>query len=335
MVTGESLFETLALNLIRYDRENPMRGSSQRDDLPAWEQDHPEHPHKKGTVAAGYLDYLTWQSRRIHLYSEGDTQVVRECQLQQGLKLADPAPLDPLKCYRRDPKRGYVAVSFREERALWRDSHALFQVAEESHKRPAILNWLAQLASLPQGNAGDIKSVYRFAAFGLATGEGKAASVTLWRQERLPLPLAYLEDLDLLGDLGLALAYVEDVGRDLRGSAWTFAKVLLAPPEGASSPPRREIIEPIARSLAPERRFWPVLESPFLDLMEVLPRLDADARDAELLRWRREVRGAALEALEDTVRDLNASTRELRAVAVAERAFRRNLRRVLEAQETL
>jgi CRISPR system Cascade subunit CasA len=334
LVTGENLFETLALNLIRYDRENPIPATSRRDDLPAWEQEQPEQPRKEGTVPAGYLDYLTWQSRRIHLYTEGDPSTVRECQLQQGLKLADPTPADPFKYYRKDPKRGPVAVSFREERALWRDSHALFQAAGESYKRPAIFNWLAQLASLPPGKSSGIKPAYRFAAFGLATDEGKAASVTLWRQERLPLPLAYLEDLDLLGDLGLALAYAEDVGQDVRGSAWTFAKLLLTP-EGASSPLRREVIEPISRSLAPERRYWPVLESPFLNLMKTLPDLDAGARDAELLRWRKEVRTAALEALEDTVRDLNASTRELKAVAITEREFRRNLRRGLETQETL
>jgi CRISPR system Cascade subunit CasA len=334
LVAGDTLFETLALNLIRYDRDNPIAGSARREDLPAWEQDHPEPPRKEGTVPAGYLDYLTWQSRRIHLYAGGDPPVVRQCQLQQGFKLADP-PLDPLKCYRKDPKRGYVAVSFREERALWRDSYALFQAAEESHKRPAIFNWLAQLASLSHGKSGCIKPAYRFNALGLATDEGKAASVTLWRQERLPLPLGYLEDGELLADLGLALAYAEDVGGELRGSAWTFAKVLLTPSEGTGLQPRREEIEPIARNLAPELRFWPALEPPFLYLMTNLPGLDANARDDELFRWRRRVRAAALEVLEDTVRDLNASTRELRAVAVAERAFRRNLRRALEAEETL
>jgi CRISPR system Cascade subunit CasA len=332
LVAGSNLFETLALNLVRYDRENPIPASSRREDLPTWEQDNPEQPRRDGTVPAGYLDYLTWQSRRIHLCAEGDPPVVRQCQLQQGLKLADPSPLDPLKCYRRDPKRGQVAVSFREERALWRDSHALFEAEEQ---RPKSFDWLAQLRARPRSESAGLKPAYRFAALGLATDEGKAASVTLWRHERLPLPLAYLEDHELRGDLGRALAYGEKVGRELRSASWTFAKVLLTPPEGTALPPRREDIEPIAQSLAPERRFWPALEPRFLQLMTKLPELDAAEREAELLRWRKELRDAARRALEETVRDLSASTRELKAVAVTERAFNRNLRQTLEAEETL
>ncbi len=333
LVTGDSLFETLMLNLVRYDGDRPIP-RSRREDLPAWEQDNPEQPRKDGTTPAGYLDYLTWQSRRIYLYPEmeGGRLVVMRCQLQQGLKLANPMPLDPLKAYRRDPKRGPVPVSFREDRALWRDSHALFEAEE---LRPRIFNWLAQLAQNPDAKSPRFKPAYRFAALGLATDEGKAASVTLWRHERLPLPLAYLEDHELLGDLGKALAYTEEIGRELRAASWTFAKVLLTPPEATGLAPRREDIEPIARSLAPERRFWPVLESRFLRLMMELPKLDAAAREDELLRWRAEVRGVARKALEETVRDLNASTRELKAVAVTERAFNRKLRHTLEPEETL
>src|SRR5271156_5341402 len=108
LVSGENLFQTLALNLIRYDEEHPFARASNREDLPAWEQEHPEPPCKEGTRPAGYLDYLTWQSRRIHLYPEQDGVSVRCCQLQQNLKLTDDAPRDPFKCYRKDEKRGWV-----------------------------------------------------------------------------------------------------------------------------------------------------------------------------------------------------------------------------------
>ena len=331
LIQGDNLFETLALNLHFMHGDSPIPHSSRREDIPAWERERPPLPRKEGTVPAGYLDYLSWQSRRIHLFAEGDPPIVRQCQLQQGLKLAE-APIDPFKAYRKDPNGGPVAVSFREEQALWRDSHALF---EEAEQRPAIFNWLARLARDPRAESAGIKPSYRFAALGLATDRGKAASVTLWRHERLPLPLKYLEDHDLLGDLGLALAYAEDLARELRAAAWTFATVLLKPSEETGQPPRREEIEPIARSLAPERRFWPALESIFLEFMTKLPEPDAAGREAELLQWRSEVRGTAKTALKETVRDLSASTRELKAVAVAERAFRRNLRRRLEAEESL
>jgi CRISPR system Cascade subunit CasA len=334
LVSGENLFETLALNLIRYDRENPIPWLRGQEDLPVWEQDQRKQPCKEGTVAAGYLDYLTWQSRRIHLFAEGEPPAVRECQIQQGLKLADPPPFDPLKSYRKDSKRGYVAVSFREERALWRDSHTLLEAGEQ---RPEIFNWLAQLARNPSAQAAGIRRAYRFAALGLATDEGKAASVTLWLHERLPLPLRYLEDGELRADLGRALACAEEVAEELRSASWTFAKVLLTPPGEGGRIPRREDIEPIARNLAPERRYWPALEPFFLRFMTRLadPNVDAAAREVELFAWRKLVRNTARSALEETLRDLSTTTRELRAVAVTERAFNRNLRRTLESQEEL
>jgi CRISPR system Cascade subunit CasA len=330
LVVGNNLFETLALNLALYDRDNPIAAIPGAEDRPVWERDALEAPRKEGTAPNGYLDYLTWQSRRIHLYAEGDPPVVRQCQLQQGLKLADPPPEDPFKCYRTDPKRGRLPVSFREERALWRDSHALFEAAGQ---RPEIFNWLAQLREA----AGDgLKPSYRFAAFGLVTDEGKAASVTLWRHEQLPLPLAYLENSDpsLLTDLRGALEYAEDIGRELRGAAWTFAKTLFTSPETVGEP-RREAVEPVARSLAPERRFWPNLEVPFLQLMTKLPTLEASDRSAEIFRWRAQVRGIARRAMEETVRDLNTTKRALRAVAVAEREFNRSVMQTLEGDESL
>lgn len=116
LVSGENLFQTLALNLVRYDEEHPIARSHGRQDLPAWEQDRPAAPRKEGSRPAGYLDYLTWQSRRIHLYPEEDGAFVRFCQLQQNLKLSEDAPRDPFKCYRKEEKRGWVSRCAKKER---------------------------------------------------------------------------------------------------------------------------------------------------------------------------------------------------------------------------
>ena len=65
-VQNESLFQTLALNLIRYpDRANDAVMPCIRLDAPAWEMDDPCKPDR--SVPFGYLDYLTWQSRRVLL----------------------------------------------------------------------------------------------------------------------------------------------------------------------------------------------------------------------------------------------------------------------------
>src|SRR5262249_24412847 len=78
---GETLFETLALNLMPYNRERPIPWVG--EDSVAWEQDQPPVPDPAGTPARGYGDYLTWQSRRIYLIPEGDPPVIRRCQLRQ------------------------------------------------------------------------------------------------------------------------------------------------------------------------------------------------------------------------------------------------------------
>jgi len=65
LALGNNLFETLALNLLIYNKERPIPQLGK--DLPVWEQDSTRQPDKNGTHAQGYIDYLTWQSRRLHL----------------------------------------------------------------------------------------------------------------------------------------------------------------------------------------------------------------------------------------------------------------------------
>ena len=75
----------------------------------------------------GYLDYLTWQNRRILYLPEqraGDV-IVRSMTMGPALRL-DPSILDPMKNYRADEKLGLIAISFSENRVFWRDSATLF-----------------------------------------------------------------------------------------------------------------------------------------------------------------------------------------------------------------
>ncbi|MGP8337715.1 MAG: type I-E CRISPR-associated protein Cse1/CasA, partial [Methanosarcinaceae archaeon] len=65
-LSGETLFETLMLNLVRYDRYRPFFQDS--GDMPAWEKADPFIPLR--THPIGYLDFLTWQKRRIQLIPE-------------------------------------------------------------------------------------------------------------------------------------------------------------------------------------------------------------------------------------------------------------------------
>ena len=254
---------------------------------------------------------------------------MRWCQLQQNLKLSDDATaVDPFKCYRRDEKRGWVPLSFREERALWRDSHTLMQGLAQSHSRTAILGWLAVVTG--GGTQVSVPRVPDLVAFGLATDIGKAASVILWRHERMPLPIAFFSDEALVEKLSNAIAYAEQTGRDLRAAAWTLARTLLEPPvEGAvgqQSRARKEDVEPLAHSFGVERRYWPALDTEFLSFMtqfaEALPiRAMIISRDGAS-----SYSDNARDAFAAATRDLDLTARQLRAVAIAERFLFRRLR---------
>ena len=336
LVSGDNLFQTLALNLMRLDAEHLFDRAPNREDLPVWEQERPAMPRKEGSRPAGYIDYLTWQSRRIHLYAEQDRASVRFCQLQQNLKLTEDASLDPFKCYRRDDKRGRIALQLREDRALWRDSHSLMERSTESHARPKVFEWVAQLADEPGACDMGVGPYFSFSVFGLATESSKAASVTLWRHERLPLPVAYLSDPELLGRLAEAINYAEEVARDLHESTWVLDRTMFQPLDsGNGQQARSDDANRLAQELAPLRFFWPALDCPFIELMSDIAKLSSEQRESRLLEWRQWVRRIARNCFSQITGDFDTGARALRAVAEAERFFMHKLRKHLVSGEQL
>jgi CRISPR system Cascade subunit CasA len=333
LVAGNNLFETLALNLIPYNDERPMKRRG--DDLPAWERDDLPQPDPRGTPLRGYLDYLTWQSRRIHLFPDDCEPVrVRHCQLQQGLRLPDTRPPDPFKPYRRDEQRGFVPVPINPDKALWRDSHALFAEEGATSQRPEVFSWLAQLRRYGELPA---QARYRFSLIGLATDPGKAASLLLWRQECLPLPLAYLEDKDLRDSLREALGLAEEVKDVLAGSVRHLAQLTLCPEsDRGGRKPLRDDVQAVVRRLGPERQYWPRLEAPFRRLLEELPGDAVQEADGltyggrTLPAWRETLRRAATKSFEAIALGLEPTPRARKAVAIAEGEFKRRLGGILK-----
>jgi len=341
LATGTNLFETLALNLLSYndDRPIPRRG----DDLPTWELSNPPSPDPNGNIPNGYVDYLTWQSRRIHLFPEEGTLLVRWCQVQQNLKLAGN-PLDPFKCYRRDDKEGYKPLGLSPERSLWRDSHVLFQQVDQSFMRPEVLNWLSRIEGLRRRGIIDARPSYGLSVFGFAVDPGKAASVILWRHERLPLPLAYLDDADLLSALKDGLDLAESVGDLLSGGfvdvithegpakvpspLRKLAAVVLSPTDDTKVCP--EAVEDLLQHLAPRRLYWSRLEAPFKRFMVKLAEERASGEPGTAFReWIATLHDSALAAFREATLGLDGTGRTLRAVALSEREFNRRLREIL------
>ncbi|MBW1991745.1 MAG: type I-E CRISPR-associated protein Cse1/CasA [Deltaproteobacteria bacterium] len=292
-IIGNNLWETLALNLVGYDQERPVPRHGR--DLPFWELDSLPQPDASGNRVHGYLAYLTWPSRRIHLIPEGQPPVVRFCQIQQNLKLPEPQPLDPFKSYRRDDKRGWVAIGLLPERTVWRDSHTLFQAADPSSQRPGVFDWAARIERLRRAGEIEAKKSYRFTITGLVTEAGKAANLLLWRQERLPLPLAYLEDKDLLDRLKEALHLAEKAHDILRWGLREVASLVLWPESRESGAPGRGPdrgeVDRLLKAWAPGRLYWSGLEAHFRQFLVELPE---DREEDEMAPHRDPNRGPGL-----------------------------------------
>ncbi|MEZ6043685.1 MAG: type I-E CRISPR-associated protein Cse1/CasA [Planctomycetaceae bacterium] len=307
LATGNSLFETLMLNLVWYDPTHPIPS---RKDLPTWEQDSVATNNR---APRGYLESLTWQPRRIRLIPEENG--VREIVYIKGPRCEHVALRpDPMLAYRASKQSGVYPYSFSPERALWRDSSALFLATTTDSSpeffRPDILTHLMNL-SMPGREYLDSNRELDLKAFGIL---GKNAAIEFWRAESLPLPLAFLSSSELVGHLQNALSYAEAAGRFLFGCSKSFATQLLAP-DGRKPDATR--VTTIARSLAPDRPYWSRLELPFRELLHELAD-QPDDRELLVAKWGwQTVRMMAIQAFEETTQQLDHSARTLRAATVA------------------
>lgn len=140
IVEGQSLFETLMLNLLPYNQQSPIPNTL--DDRPAWEQDDPFHPERE--TPYGWLDMLTWQSRRMVLYPEADG-TVRWMYWLPGL-FSDVNLREPMMRYifRQSTQSLLPAATNIESGAQWLN---LGHVARSVDKSLPVMNveWVIQL----------------------------------------------------------------------------------------------------------------------------------------------------------------------------------------------
>lgn len=341
LVRGETLFHTLLLNMHQYHHANRIPFGSRRDDEPAWERD-------KLTEAAdrhpdGYLDLLTWQSRRILLQPEMDETgalVVRRVVIMKGYQFPtvdERYGKETMLAFRHNPEASkgqdpWPAVGFREDRALWRDSLAFIQSIGGQRERPKVLTWLDEVAG---DGLLDRARIVPLDLYGLATDKAK---VLFWRHERMQLPLAYLHERDLLAELQRALSLAEEIADALRESVCVLAKLLLAPESDRRDgrKPDGGDIKDVVRQLGAERRYWAQLAAPFSRLLIELPSdLEQDEEgewvygSVEVSRWFQMVCASAEGALIATTRGLDESARSLKASARAHGKLEQQLRAIV------
>jgi CRISPR system Cascade subunit CasA len=320
LIQGNNLFETLALNLVPYNESSPDQVLRKTDaDLPCWEQDDPFQPERQ--APHGYLDYLTWQNRRVRLIPEvqGGQVVIRQATASPGLRLSQELR-DPMKHFRIDEKRGIRPIQASQGRVLWRDSTALFRIRSPAEQPPRAFSHVNHLIL---DEALDRAARYRSLAYCMVSDQAK---VEFYRAEQMPLPLAYLENETLVNELDTALQQAEGVRVKLWTSVRSLAELLIAPQSDLKDgrKPDSKDINNLISHFNYEWLYWQALELPFYALMDALPGQGLQALDA----WQQVLIDAARAALEDAIAQAGETPAALKASVTARNVLGYSLKKL-------
>lgn len=327
LIRGASLFQTLMLNLHRYDPSEEVPFPADPNDAPAWERDGPTRDTERPLL--GYLDLLTWQSRRILVIPEHTSSVIKHVLIMKGFRIESNSlqkPKDAMLAFKRSTKTegpGWFSLGFDEDKTIWRDSTVLLQSVADAQQRPMIMNWLAELVS---EEILERSQVLPLDLVGLRTSRD-GGKVLFWRHERLPLPLEYLNSTALIEQVSIALGWAEDGKNKLNRGVKELAERSLVPypPADGISKDDRDRAKELVREWDAERRYWARLDLAFRHLLQALPGdydMDNESYGSrEMPNWLNTVRQAARDSFDEVVQSLDASGRWLRAVAIARRSF--------------
>lgn len=309
LVRGASLFETLMFNLLIYDPENsrPLAGDATTD-RPAWEQPPVARPVgglEPRRLPYGYLDWLTWQSRRVELVESPDRHAIAGIVYCVAQGIGDPHPRDPMLAFRVHPQRGPIPIDLSEARAVWRDCHAFVREGGQDGAAPPAA--VAQLGTRElRGVLTDTRPSLQ--VLGL---RGDQAKLHVSRAERLAVPGAILAEPDLQARLADASGAAEAVGVALRAALRIAAARSLSP---GQREPHKDDVTNLVESIGGERAYWAALATPFGLFLDELPR-DPDSAGKAFISA---VRVIARQALRSACCGLGSEARYLKALACAE-----------------
>jgi len=240
LINGDSLFQTLMLNLIPLPF---LPGEIQEYGKPSWECEDPGSP-EYGVLPRTYLEYMTLQCRWIKLIVPEDSSspnCVSECFLAQGKAVSEDFKVDPLLAYEksRDGKR-MKPWALKKGRAAWRDSAALLALRDNSTSRDTSNSDFRPSLSFSllrkMVERGVLKKDYRYRLniYGQNLEPGQA-KINFWHHERMPLPLDYFANEYLVEGLQRVLDKAESAGSALRSALWRFGAGILPSPGGKPS----------------------------------------------------------------------------------------------------
>ena len=313
---GNTLFETLLLNLVQYPDDQTMPHTGR--DSPAWEMN---NPFERRESPLGYLDYLTWSNNRVQLIptETADGVVVREAVVVPAIKLG-PHVRSPQRRYVQKEKKGEVSFSFlyfNADKALWRDYDSLLKREAGKVFPPAVVEWLAELKR--DGYLENDVPI-RLMATGMLADQAKPV---FYRQEIMPLPLELLQNEDYARDIRQALERAEEVANKLRNALNLLAQHVLQ--RGAAGKPDNNDRNSLTKQWAARERYWTALEPRFRPFIESLV-VDSDAAMHD---WIADLHDQALSALQHAASLAGSSPWALKGEINAERYLRRQLNELL------
>lgn len=307
---GAMLFQTVLLNLVP---------DVVQDDLPVWERQLVPAYFKQST-ASGPLDRLTNLSRIVRLLPDANDSTVTECYFTQGRSLTETSAVDTMISYRKDDQLGLLPCRISEERASWRDLHALLtfsHAGSTSDLRAGVLRFAA--SRIEAGDLIDFLHL-RIRLFGVVANK---ARVILWRADRVNLPASLLVREDLVALLGARMSDASDMAREIghrtRSMCWHY----LAPIHDQMKPDKANV-NSLANQLDARQIYWAHLESSFPGLLEdlaALPDVEPETVAPVTAQWLELCAEAARGAFETSQRRLGETPRAWRAMAAVSSNF--------------
>ncbi len=268
---GATLYETLVLNMVLYGHQQPpMLGIE--NDLPFWEDDNLDVPNKAPRPPHGLTDLYSFRGRRLQLIPD-EAANVRRVRYEQGfvLDLMGEELRDPFKRYLAQKQaNAQLPRNFSENRALWRDADGLIESngdAGVENDPPIVMSDLRdRIHDFGDDLAGLVPNVI---ATGLVNNQ---ARISLWRMDRMAMPLSLLSDEQRVRTLRDAIRDAESAWGDaLRPAARWFANIGLAGDGGKAD---SGDVAAILTRIAIEQRYWSRIDREFQQFVTNLSRLD-------------------------------------------------------------
>lgn len=311
---GVSLFYSLLLNAP--PSLDARMGGRVEGDVPSWECDASAAPESR--LHRGFLDYLTFQHRRITLkIEERETGLIVSGLWRTGGNAEQEMPLnDPHMAIIADEKTGPRRYNVQTGKAVWRDSPLFLTMMYKWGTPPGTVQWVkSELQDLGI-------SELEIEVFALRTRGANDGTIKLWRHERIPLLLNILTTPERGSRVVEAMELANTQAGKLTWATLLAAALLRSPTKEFNelSSLEKEDARKLARSLDTESRYWAALEAHFFSLLRSLAealnsRDDPDWATDLMKEWKRRLRRAAVESYDAATRSINSNARQLRAVA--------------------